>query len=228
MGTCADVTDRKRAEEELHRSLLEKEVLLKEVHHRVKNNLQVIDSLLQMQAAAAADPATVRILAECQGRIRSMALIHQKLYQSGNFARVSFSEYISDLAAFLFRNYEIGHRVKFDAKLAEIYVPLDTAIPVGLILNELISNSLKYAFPNPRKGTIHIETLQEPGGVICLRYSDDGVGLPKEFEPAKAQSMGFKLIRLLARQIRAQLNIVNQNGLEIVLTFTVSQPPKQP
>jgi two-component sensor histidine kinase len=118
--------------------------------------------------------------------------------------------------------------VRFDAKLADIHVPLDKAIPVGLILNELITNSLKYAFPSQREGIIRIETVEESPGLICIRYKDDGIGLTKEIEPAQAQSMGFKLVRLLTRQLCAKLNLVNQDGLEIELRFTVNQPAHQP
>jgi PAS domain S-box-containing protein len=215
-----DITERKREEEKIRSSLREKEILLKEIHHRVKNNLQIISSLLNLQSAHIRDPRALEVFKEGQTRVRSMALIHEKLYQSADLARVDFSEYISSLAAYLFRSYEVNAgAVRLSVEAEDVLLGVDTAIPCGLIINELVSNSLKHAFPPGKGGTIKITLRPEGRERLKLCVRDDGVGLPPDFDVRATPSLGLQLVNTLARQLGGDVLVGDCAGAEFNITF---------
>ncbi len=216
--------DRKQWEEQIQASLLEKEVLLKEIYHRVKNNLQVISSLLSLQSAYIKDKDDLVIFKQSQQRIASMALVHEKLYQSQDLAKINFGEYIRDLVSSLFSAYEanqdaIALRVNIDE---HVFLGLDTAIPCSLIIHELVSNSLKYAFPLGRKGTIYLEMIKNHEHQVTLIVGDDGIGLPSNFNFKNMASLGWQLVDALTNQLGGNLNIQGSMGVECQLAFTLS------
>ena len=215
-----DITARKIADESIRASLREKEVLLKEIHHRVKNNLQVVSSLLGLQSRTIEDSVTRKKFQESQNRIHSMALIHESLYQSENLSEIDFPAYIDQLAAHLFRSYgaDPAH-VKISPSIDNVRLPIDSAVPCGLVVNELVSNSLKYAFPEGRSGQIRIELKGGDSRHIRLEVSDDGVGLPEGLDIYSTKSLGFRLVRTLADQLGASMEIESKRGARIVLTF---------
>ena len=174
-----DISERKRAEATVAQSLREKETLLKEIHHRVKNNMQLISSLLELQAGYVKDPGALEVFRDCQNRIRSMALIHERLYQAPSLAENRFLANTSSRSSpILTRTYDTRDRaVSVELDLAPVSLTLETAIPLGLILNEQVSNSLKHAFPAGRSGTIRVALRQSTAGALALTVSDDGVGL---------------------------------------------------
>jgi len=214
-----DITARKIADEAIRASLREKEVLLKEIHHRVKNNLQVVSSLLGLQSRTMEDVATRRKFQESQNRVHSMALVHESLYQSENLSEIDFPAYIDQLASHLFRSYGVdSQRVQIAASIDHLRLTMDTAIPCGLIINELVSNSLKYAFPNGRTGNISIQ-MRQGDCQIRLEVADDGVGLPEGVSFSSTKSLGLRLVRTLADQLGATLEMKSDGGTRIVLTF---------
>ncbi len=193
----SDISERKQAEENLKQLLMEKEILLAEVHHRVKNNLQVVASLLNLQTEGLEDERILKFLQESHARIQSMTLVHEQLYRSKEYARIEFGTYIDQLATSLFNLYQINpDRVRLKLVAENIFIDLERAIPCGLLINELMTNSLKYAFPGERRGKITV-VLQEKADEMTLRYHDDGVGLPPSFDLEKVQSLGLQLVRLL-------------------------------
>jgi two-component sensor histidine kinase len=212
-----------RAQEQLVEKtalLNDKEVLLKEVHHRVKNNLQVISSLLNLQSAKILDPETKDILRESQNRVRTMALIHEKLYQSTDLAQVDFASYLRSLVNFLSQSYHgKSDNVSIDVDAQNVMLDIDTAIPCGLIVNELVSNSLKYAFPDNRRGQIKLDCRHGNNGNYVLTVSDDGVGLPEGFDIAKTPSLGHKLVVSLTNQLNGKLEIVRERGTAFRISF---------
>lgn len=222
-GVAFDITDTKRAEEVARASLHEKETLLKEIHHRVKNNLQVTSSLLKLQAERIDDESARRALREGQNRIRSMALVHELLYRSDDLANVDLGAYIERLSRQLLRSHGVeGSKVKVERKLMSVPLPIDVAVPCGLILNELASNALKHAFADGRRGTITIELRwADDGDVLVVR--DDGVGLPPEFDLAKSTTLGLRLIQTLADQIHATLVVRSSSGTEIEVRIPRAQ-----
>ncbi|NTU55400.1 MAG: hypothetical protein HGA79_04045, partial [Anaerolineales bacterium] len=198
----------------------EKEVLLKEVHHRVKNNLQVISSLLNLQAAKISDPDTKDVLRESQNRVRTMALIHEKLYQSSDLAQVNFRSYLQSLVTYLTQSYrERSVNVTVQIEAEDIMLDIDAAIPCGLIVNELVSNSLKYAFPDNQPGTIKLTCHQPQAGKYILVVSDDGVGLPDGFDIAQAPSLGYKLVVNLTAQLEGKLDLLSDRGTTWRISF---------
>lgn len=215
-----DITARKVADEAVRASLREKEVLLKEIHHRVKNNLQVVSSLLGLQSRTIEDGSTRRMFQESQNRVHSMALIHESLYQSENLSEIDFPAYIDQLAKHLFSSYGVdSKRVQISAALDDLRLTMDTAIPCGLIINELVSNSLKYAFPNGGSGRVTIEMRQKDDQFIRLEVSDDGVGLPGNVSFTSTKSLGLRLVRTLADQLGATIESGSGPGARIALTF---------
>jgi two-component sensor histidine kinase/sensor domain CHASE-containing protein len=197
-----DVTADRRAEEAQR-----KEILLKEIHHRVKNNLQVISSLLDLQARAARDGETRRLLSESQGRVRSMALIHERLYGSGSEA-VNFADYARDLATHV-RHSLSGDsgRIAVAVDVEDVPLDMDVAVPCGLIINELLTNAMKHAFPNGRSGSIAVSLRRRPGGSLELRIADDGIGLPNGVDPDNPASLGLRIVKILAAQVRGVLGV---------------------
>lgn len=209
MGVGIDVTESKRAEAALRDSLREKEALLKEVHHRVKNNLQVISSLLRLQATQIEHPMAKRALQDMKHRVHSMALLHETLYRSENLDQVNMAEYFESMCQQLFRSLAQPSGVielKLDLEKASLQV--DQAIPCGLLVNELVSNALKHAFPDGRGGEVRVQLRQDTdNGLLRLRVSDDGVGLPANFQMRKIHSLGLQLVSDLASQLRGKLFI---------------------
>lgn len=215
-----DVTQRVEVEKRLTASLREKEALLKEIHHRVKNNLQVVSSLLGLQSRAITDVETRRMFEESQNRIYSMALLHETLYQSEDLSRIDFPEYVRQLADHLFKSYGVaGERIRLRTVLEHSSLNLDAAVPCGLIINELVSNSLKYAFPDGREGEIRIDLRGQPGGLAKLVVADDGVGLKNEIDWTTTRSLGLRLVRSLAQQLGAKIEVRPHGGTEISLVF---------
>jgi PAS domain S-box-containing protein len=205
---------------ELVATLEKREVLLQEVHHRVKNNLQVISSLINMQVRSLGDDASRDALHECQRRVQAMALIHEKLYQSKDYARVPFSEHARSLADSVFHATGVSPEgVSLDLDIQDVALAVDTAIPCGLILNELITNALKHAFPDGRCGTIRVELARTPGGEVRLAVGDNGVGLPPGVSVHDSPSLGLHLVRMLARQLDARLEVEATRGTCFRLTI---------
>lgn len=211
--------ERKRADDQIRRALRDKEVLLKEIHHRVKNNLQIISSLLALQSDAVVDPAAQMLLAESQNRIRAMSMIHEKLYQSDTLSRVQFGDYVAGLAGFLVRSF-VQSSGGIDLKLVTEDIPLniETALPCGLILNELVCNALKYAYPDGQTGELRVELKREPRG-YSLVVADDGRGLPEGFDWKRADSLGLQLVDALCQQLKATLTVDGRGGARFRVDF---------
>ncbi len=221
VGVARDITARKRAEEELRTSLREKEVLLKEIHHRVKNNLQVISSLLSLQSEYLKDEAMIKIFKESQNRVKSMALIHEKLYQSANLAEIDFSDYLRELTTQLFRSYGIGaHGVSLNVHASQVLLAVDRAIPCGIIVNELVTNALKYAFPDGMGGRIDIDLHPVSDDRVRMAVRDNGVGFPADVDFETSDSLGLTLVRMLADQVQGEVAMQEaERGAEFIMTF---------
>ncbi len=215
-----ELIERRRAEEQIKASLEEKEVLLKEIHHRVKNNLQVVSSLLDLQASNISDQRTVDMFRDSQNRVTSMGLIHERLYQANDLARIDFAEYIKELSANLQFSYaRDGSEVQIETVADSIFLDVDTSIPCGLIINELVSNALKYAFPNGQGGHIRIGLTQTGDDQLQLVVQDNGIGLSEEIDLRKTKSLGLKLVHTLSRQLRGQIEITSQSGTAFKISF---------
>lgn len=217
------ITDRKQAQTELLKSLHEKEVLLKEVHHRVKNNLQIISSIFNLQSAhVGEDQRMIGLLRDSRDRIRSMSFIHESLYQTKDFSSIDLADYIDGLSRNLVMSYSLNGKVDLQTDLQRVHLVLDQAIPCGLILNELISNALKHAFPNDRSGTIHI-TLQLQGEHVRIALRDNGVGLPEGFQPETHSNLGLELVDTLIGQLDGTMQRTSESGVSYLLTFERSK-----
>jgi two-component sensor histidine kinase/PAS domain-containing protein len=215
-----DITENKRAEEGLRSALEEKTALLKEVHHRVKNNLQIVSSLLNLQARQVKNDAALETLRDTQGRIRAMALLHETLYHESNFGRVNCSIYFSHLCAHLCRAFgQMGERVRVRTEIATLDLGIDVAIPCGLIINELVSNSFKHAFPDGRRGEIMVRLHIEAEGRIVLSVGDDGIGLPPGADYQQSNTLGTKLVTGLAKQIAGTLEVKSDHGTMVQVSF---------
>jgi len=212
--------ERKRAEDRLRASLGEKEVLLREVHHRVKNNMQIMSSLLNLQTIDIKDPTAVHLLKECQRRIRAMALVHEKLYLSKDLANIDFSQYIQSLTLHLFQSYQIHpHSIKLNMNMERIFLNINTAIPCGLIVNELVSNALKHGFPDGRTGEVRIELFRAEGDKNCLVVSDNGVGFPEGLDFRNAETLGMQIISMLVDQLDGHIELGRQEGTSFKIVF---------
>lgn len=210
----------KERTQRLQASLKEIEILYKEIHHRVKNNLQIISSLLYLQSKRLKNPKILSVFKESQDRIRSMALIHEKLYQSLDMVHVDFSEYIQSLIAYLVNSYEVLLKhVRIRTRVEDVFLSIDKGIPCGLIVNELVTNALKYAFPNGRKGEIRIHLRQMRDHQVMLMVSDNGVGFPEDFDFQKTNTLGLQLVRNLAQQLNGCLEYVSGKGTRFRITF---------
>ncbi|MDW7680606.1 MAG: sensor histidine kinase, partial [bacterium] len=217
-------TEIKFAEDRLKAALHEKVTLLQEIHHRVKNNMQSISSLLYLQSKKIEDEQAKAIFNECRNQVRSMALIHDKLYQSPDFINIYyFKNYINDLIKDLCIAYNIdGQKINFNVRVGNISLFIDYAVTLGLILNELISNTLKYAFPSSWKGTGNVEILldRDSEGKTQFIYKDNGIGLPKNFDPNQTDSLGLTLVKNLAEnQLEGRIDIKTDTGLEYNISF---------
>ena len=194
-------------------------MLLKEVHHRVKNNLQVISSILNLQSSYVTDESTKTILKESQNRIKSMSFIHENLYQKDKFSSIDFSDYIFNLSNNLVHSYHIfDNLVEIKYEMDSVNLSLDQAIPCGLIVNELVSNALKYAFPNREKGELTIR-LKSENKQIELMIGDNGIGLPKDFDIQNSETLGLQLVLTLIDQLDARVDIQRDGGTKYFITF---------
>jgi PAS domain S-box-containing protein len=215
-----DITERRQVEAYLKTSLREKEMLLKEIHHRVKNNLQVVSSLLSLQAQMIADPQLRVPFEESQARIQTMALIHQQLYRSGTLAQINFAEYLRDLATRVVRSARVGQgHLALEISAEEVHLPIETAIPCGLLLHELLSNCVKHAFPGGQSGTIRATLHRHPQGPCVLTVCDDGAGLPPGLDAHATTSLGLRLVHLLAAQLQGTLTFESGQGTAVTFTF---------
>jgi PAS domain S-box-containing protein len=220
LAVVLDLTERRRTEQVLAASLKEKETLLKEIHHRVKNNLQIIYSLINLQSSTIKDAKVHEVFKESQNRIRSMALIHEKLYQHNDLSSLNFSEYVRELVNSLTHSYSIDtSAIQINIDTNKTLLSIDIAIAMGLCITELITNCFKYAFPQGRKGEININ-LQHSREKLFLRIADDGVGLPKDFRIEGAESLGLKIVETLVEQHNGKLSLSN-NG---ITAFTIEIP----
>ncbi|MCX7973201.1 MAG: PAS domain S-box protein [Candidatus Aminicenantes bacterium] len=220
VGISRNITTRKKTEAELRSLLQEKEILLREIHHRVKNNMQVISSLLNLQAQKLEDPKARQALKECQERIRSMSLVHDKLYQQENFHKIEFSSYLRSLATHLFHAYQIdASQIKLHFEVEEVILNLNTAIPCGLIINELVTNALKHAFSPEQKGEIIITLKQRQAGEYLLGVKDNGRGLPLEINLDQPRTLGLEIVTILVDQIEGHLEVKVNGGTEFLITF---------
>lgn len=217
-GIISDITERKEAEDLLRLSLKEKEGLLREVHHRVKNNLQVISSLLRLETSRSAAHDTKRVLGDMQGRILSMAVLHETLYRSGRFGQVDLGGYLRQLAQQLFRAAASTTRLRLE--LEPVFLEIDQAIPCGLIVNELLTNSLKHAFAEGTAGEVAMSLALNPRGEVQITVADTGVGLPTDFDTKRVRSLGLVLVTDLVRQIGGSLSIGPGPGAAFGVTFT--------
>ncbi len=215
-----DTTAFKAAERELRASLREKDVLLKEVQHRVKNNLQVISSMLNLQATQLLDPNVQRRLVESQNRVHAIALVHEQLYRSKDLSHIAFEEYARTLVADLVHKHSADDRgIRVTVRTDDVRLGVDAAIPCGLILNELVSNTLKHAFPAPREGAVEVR-LERTGERLCLSVSDDGVGLPPGFDPENSPKLGLDLVFTFAEQLDAEVIVDRHGGTRITIVFS--------
>jgi PAS domain S-box-containing protein len=223
IGSCIDINDRKIFEEQLNNSLKEKEVLLKEVHHRVKNNLQIVSSLLSLQSVHIKDEKMIDLLVESQNRIKSMSLIHEKLYQSKSLSKIEFDTYITELANNLLHSYLTEHNeIKLNIDVKNVEFDVDTGVNLGLIINELVSNSLKYAFPEKFRGekviniSLSYDKNREKNQLII---SDTGIGVPESFSIQEAESLGLQLVESLVEQISGSINYYVDKGTIFEIIF---------
>lgn len=221
-GAHSDVTARKQAEEELRRALEEKEVLLREVHHRVKNNLQVISSLLHLKCQSVEDRAMQAVLDDTQMRVRSMALLHENLYRTGKMDRVECESYLANLCgriAYTLDTGKTGISLKTAVWPADLTIDLDQAAPCGLIITELVTNACKHAFPDGRRGEVRVE-MKEQDGEITLTVRDNGAGLPEDVDVESGRTLGLDLVRGFAQQMRAKLRWERSAGTSCELRFS--------
>ena len=218
-GFITDITDTKEAEEKIKKSLEEKNVLLQEIHHRVKNNMQIISSLLSLQSSHIDKEKTLNILNESQGRIKAMAMVHEKLYQSKNFDNINFEDYIKSLIMQLESSYHIDKTlIKTKINVEDVYLDINTAIPCGLIINELISNIIKHAFNESEKGNINVK-FSRRGINYILSVKDDGIGLPSKIDIKNTDTLGLKLVNALVNQLEGTMEINRNNGTQFMIKF---------
>jgi two-component sensor histidine kinase len=221
-----------KSKRRMQASLKDKDVLLKEVYHRVKNNMQFILSLLNLQSSYVKDERAREMLKNCQHRIRSMQLVHERMYQSKESGKIEFAWYIRSLVAYLFHSYSVEPRlISLKTELEDVLLDINTAIPCGLIINELLSNSLKHAFPRNKyqgKGEklsreVHIKLSSNGHGLITLVVSDNGVGLPEELDLLKTETMGLKLVKDLVDQLNGTLILQRKGGTEFKISFSAKK-----
>jgi PAS domain S-box-containing protein len=220
LSAIVDISDRKQKEQKIQAALEEKNILLGEIHHRVKNNLQIVHSLLDLQSSRVSDPVALEMLRDSQNRIRSMALIHQSLYLSNNFAQVNLGNVLEALIPTLLESYSVDHSlIRYEFTVDDVLLSINQAIPCGLIINELISNALKHAFPGGRSGTIHVELAHQGEDSVRLSVSDDGVGIAPDVDLKKTDTLGLQLVHLLADQLGATLRIKRADPTRFELCF---------
>lgn len=224
LSSIVDISERKHREDGIKAALREKELLLAEIHHRVKNNLQVISGLLDLQSSKITDATALQLLVESQNRIKAMSLIHQTLYESKDFARVDFGTFLDSLVPNLVSSYgATAGQVDLLIDTTQIFLPIDAAIPCGLIVNELISNALKHAFPDGRRGQIKIDLTHDENQDIFLSVGDDGIGIPADLDIENANTLGLQLVTLLTDQIGGTIAIQRANPTLFALQFRVER-----
>lgn len=219
-----DITTEREREEQIKAALNEKEVLLREIHHRVKNNLQVMSSLISLQTEAMTDPVAIQAFHETQARVRSMALIHEELYRAANLASIDFAEYVNKLGANLIQLFTISANIELCVDIENIWLGVDTAIPCGLIINELVSNAMKYAFPNGHSGKISVKVVlldqtAEQNNYL-LEVQDNGIGFPEHIDFRRTESLGMQLVNILARQLRGSVELTVESGTRFAIHFS--------
>lgn len=217
LGVVRDITERKEAETHLLRVIDEKEMLLREVHHRVKNNMQIISSLISLESSQVFDKRDVGLFTIVQERVRSIALIHDNLYQSEDLSSIKFEDYIKNLNSQLFSTYARNSNIKLVTDIVDLKFNMETAIPLGLILNELISNSLKHAFPDS-EGEIFI-SLHHKGEEIEVIIKDNGVGLPEDMDLKNPRKLGLQLVNTLVEQLEGTIEVDRSHGTEFKIKF---------
>jgi PAS domain S-box-containing protein len=214
-----EISQRKMAQEQINESLKEKIVLLREIHHRVKNNLQIVSSLLNLQAGYITDKKILEVFKESQTRIRSMALIHEKLYQSRDLDKINFSDYIQSLLKDLFRSYQLQtNKISIKSETGHIFLEIDQAILCGLIVNELVSNAIKHAFKGREKGEILVK-LMEDNNEYCIIVKDDGIGFPKDIDLENTDTLGLQLVTSLTSQMSGKIEIIPDGGTTVKISF---------
>jgi len=219
-----DITARKQAEEQINANLKEKETLLKEIHHRVKNNMTVISSLLKLQMDKTDNTIAKEALLDSQNRVKSMSMIHETLYRSDNLSAIDLKTYLSELGKTVFQNYTISNKVQFIVEAENIMIGAKQASPVGLIVNELIANCLKYAFSDGREGEILLELKSDKEKGVELSLSDNGVGIPEGFDLENADSLGLKLVKVLVEnQLYGSIDMESKNGTKFTIKFNIDQ-----
>jgi PAS domain S-box-containing protein len=222
LAAIVDISHRKEEEERIRAALKEKDILLGEIHHRVKNNLQIIYSLLNLQSARITDPAALELLRDSQNRVHSMALIHQTLYGSKDFARVDFALFIDTLLPALIRSYSVdANRIAIHVDVEPVRLPIDIAVPCGLVVNELITNAFRHAFRDRDHGKIRVALTRQLGNEALLSVSDDGIGLPEDLDIPKTETLGLQLVELLAGQMDGTLSIHRSNPTHFALRFPI-------
>lgn len=217
-----EILERRKAQSQSEEALAEREILLKEIHHRVKNNMQIISSLLRMQSKRIDDPKTREIIDDSRNRINAMALIHEVLYKPSNLTQIPLKEYIEQLAHHLIDFNSIdSDRIKLILNIEQLYTNIETAATCGIIVNELLTNCLKYAFPDDRTGSIILALNKEPDdGSYLLEVSDDGIGLPRDLDIRHTSTLGMQLIvNLVEHQMRGQLTVQSANGTTFSVKF---------
>ncbi|MHA1969295.1 MAG: PAS domain-containing sensor histidine kinase [Candidatus Hodarchaeales archaeon] len=215
-----DITERKKAEELVKASLKEKEVLLQEIHHRVKNNMTVISSLLKLQSDKIKDEQYIDIFNSSIDRIKTMALIHEKLYESQDLAKVNFNNYLKDMINNMLMSCGLNsQKVAFKTDVQDITLGVDTAIPCGLIINELVSNSIKYAFPEGKEGEIKVSLRRNGTAEVKMTISDNGVGMPEDVDFRNTDSLGLNLVNTLVKQIQGKMELNKEKGSKFEITF---------
>jgi PAS domain S-box-containing protein len=220
LGVLRDITKRKEAEEQLKNALKENEILLRELHHRVKNNMQIISSLLRLQARNIKNKKLHEAFKSCQNRIRSMALIHEKFYKSEDLTRIELDKYIQDLTIHLFHTYGVAPNIiRLTTEMENVHIEINRAISLGLIINELVSNSLRHAFPDGKKGEIRIKLRKSLNSKYELVIGDNGVGIPKDIDFSNTKSLGIQLVNDLVRQIAGHMDLKRDGGTSFQITF---------
>ncbi|WP_372657261.1 sensor histidine kinase [Hydrogenophaga sp.] len=225
LSVILDLSERKQSEQRIQSALQQKDLLLREVHHRVKNNLQVIHSLLDLQALKIRDHELVGMLRDSQNRIRSMSLIHQTLYQSHDFAQVDFDQFLTALLPRLMESYEstAGH-VAIHIRAKEVKLPINEAIPCGLIVNELVSNALKHGFQQQQRGSIWVDIRQDSSDTVELSISNDGAPIPEGLDLQQSGTLGLQLVHLLTQQLHAELQVQRTLPTRFTLRFQIGMP----
>lgn len=223
VGVARDITQQRDDEEKIRASLKEKEILLKELHHRVKNNMQVISSLLNLQARQVEDPRLRKTLEDCRDRVRSMSLVHAKIYGSEDLSHIEFGTLLNSILTYLFRSYG-REGISYSLTADEVHLGVDTAIPIAIIVNELIANALRHAFPDGRNGMISIALSTGGDGSISLRVSDNGISLPPGLDIRNTESLGLQLVVSLVSQISGSIDVDRAGGTTFELLLSACPP----